>query len=100
MGRDLCPAFGNGKGGLFWASFRLVTPLLVGQLRKGPYLLGERFTAADILWGTALRWIILFKLVPELPEISSYVARVAARPSFAEVSARDAELAARHASAA
>ena len=24
------------------------------QLAKGPYLLGERMTAADVLWGTAL----------------------------------------------
>ena len=73
---------------------------LVGQLRQGPWLLGERFTAADVLWGTALKWTTSFKLVPELPEIMSYVARVAARPAVALVDARDAELAARHASAA
>src|SRR5215831_10267401 len=29
---------------------------LVDQLAKGPYLLGERFCAADVLWGTALTW--------------------------------------------
>lgn len=72
---------------------------LVRQLRKGPYLLGERFTAADILWGSALRWTTGFKLVPELPEITSYIERVVTRPSFAAVAARDAELAALHASA-
>jgi glutathione S-transferase len=27
---------------------------VVGQLGNGPYMLGERFTAVDILWGTAL----------------------------------------------
>ena len=39
------------------------------QLAKGPYLLGERFTAADVLWGGALTWTTMFKLVPELPVI-------------------------------
>jgi len=34
------------------------------QLAKGPYLLGERMTAADVLWGTALAWTTMFKLVP------------------------------------
>jgi len=51
------------------------------QLRAGPWLLGERFSAADILWGTALGWITAFKLVPALPEIADYMARVNARPA-------------------
>jgi glutathione S-transferase len=73
---------------------------LAGALRTGPYLLGERFCAADILWGSALRWTMHFKLVPELPELVSYVERVTSRPAFATVAARDAELAARHAAEA
>lgn len=67
---------------------------LVGQLAKGSYLLGERFSAADVLWGTALGWTTMFKLVPELPEIMSYVQRIGARPAAARVRAKDAELAA------
>lgn len=69
---------------------------LVEALRKGPYLLGERFSAADILWGTALQWMTQFKLIPELPEIAAYVARICSRPSFARVMADDAQLAAAH----
>jgi glutathione S-transferase len=67
---------------------------LTDQLAKGPYILGERFTAADVLWGTALTWITKFKLVPELPVIMAYIGRVNARPSVAKVRAKDAELAA------
>jgi glutathione S-transferase len=73
---------------------------VVNQLRTGPYLLGETFTAADILWGTALKWMTGFKVVPELPEIVAYVDRVCSRPAFALVSERDAKLAAEHAKAA
>jgi glutathione S-transferase len=67
---------------------------LTQQLRAGPYLLGERFCAADVLWGTALGWTTAFKLVPELPEIMDYIARVGSRPAAQRASALDAELAA------
>ncbi len=73
---------------------------LLGQLRKGPYLLGDRFSAADVLWGTALTWTTAFKMVPELPEITDYVARWNSRPSVARVKAKDAALAAQHEAAA
>jgi len=67
---------------------------LTQQLRSGPYLLGERFSAVDVLWGTALKWTTAFKLVPELPEIMAYIERVNARPAAKKASADDAELAA------
>jgi glutathione S-transferase len=67
---------------------------LTRQLRAGPYLLGERFSAADILWAHALGWTTAFKLVPELPEVMDYIARLHARPAFQRVTAMDAELAA------
>ena len=67
---------------------------LTDQLAKGPYLLGDKFSAADVLWGTALTWTTAFKLVPELLVIKAYVDRVNARPSVAWARAKDAELAA------
>jgi glutathione S-transferase len=73
---------------------------LVDQLRKGPYILGERFSAADLLWGLSLRWMTGFKIVEELPEIMAYVGRIASRPSFARVTELDAKLSAEQAAAA
>jgi glutathione S-transferase len=73
---------------------------LTDQLAKGPYLLGDRMTAADVLWGTALAWTTAFKIVPELPVIMDYVKRVGARPSVAKVKAEDARLSAEHETAA
>jgi len=73
---------------------------LTDQLAKGPYLLGDRMTAADVLWGTALAWTTQFKLVPELPVIMDYVKRLSARPSAAKVKADDARLSAEHEAAA
>lgn len=65
---------------------------LTDQLEKGPWLLGDTFSAADVLWGTALNWTTLFKLVPELPVIRAYVDRVLVRPAMRRAAAKDAEL--------
>ena len=67
---------------------------LLGQLARGPYLLGERFTAADVLWGNALHWMTLFKLLPELPVVTAYVERVMHRPAIVRAGEKDAALAA------
>ena len=76
-----------------YGDFDTMLRTLVTQLAHGPWLLGDRFTAADVLWGTALAWTTGFKLVPELPEIVAYRDRVNARPAVARVKAKDAELA-------
>lgn len=79
-----------------YGDFDTMLRTLVAQLKKGPYLLGDRFSAADMLWVTSLTWITAFKLVPELPEIMEYIGRLNGRPSIVKVTARDAELAAAH----
>ena len=73
---------------------------VVDQLDRGSYLLGERFSAADILWGVALNWTTMFGLVPEHPVLRAYIDRITARPAYRKVTARDAELVAEHEAAA
>lgn len=64
------------------------------QLALGSYLLGERFTAADVLWGIALDRMTAFKLMPETPQIRVYIDRVLARPAMRRAATKDAEWAA------
>ena len=87
MKREPAPAATSPYG-----TYDTMLKTLTDQLAKGPYLLGERFTAADVLWGTALRWTTMFKLVPEMPVIADYIARVVARPAFARAAKIDADL--------
>lgn len=77
-----------------YGNFDDVFNTLVGQLSKGPYMLGERFTALDVLWGGALGWMTAFDLLPKRQEITDYVARVQGRPAAVEVQRRDDEMAA------
>lgn len=77
-----------------YGDFDTMLTTLNDQLRKGPWMLGEQFTAADVLWGVALHWTTGFKLIPETPEIKAYVERVYSRPAIQRANAKDAEYAA------
>jgi len=77
-----------------YGDFDTMFKTLTDQLGKGQYLLGDKFTAVDVLWGTALTWITRYQLVPALPVIQTYIDRVNARPSVARARAKDADLAA------
>jgi glutathione S-transferase len=83
-----------------YGDFASVMALINAQLSSGPYLLGPSFTAADVLWATALRWTIGFGLVPASPDIAAYIERVTSRPAFARVDATDAQLLKVHEAAA
>jgi glutathione S-transferase len=47
-----------------------------------PYLVGGRFTAADVLVGSMLVWAQAMELLDRHPRLAEYAARVAARPAF------------------
>jgi len=83
-----------------YASYDSLIDLLEETLKKGPYLLGDRFTAADLLWGIALRWTTMFGLVETRPVFQAYMERIGNRESLQKVSAEDAEMVAEHEAAA
>jgi glutathione S-transferase len=83
------------RGSSPYGDFDTMLGTVTKQLAKGPWLLGETFTAADVLWGMGLSWTMGFKLVPELPELKAYTERFNARPAVARARAKDAELAAK-----
>jgi glutathione S-transferase len=77
-----------------YGDFDTMLKTLNDQLAKGPYILGDKFTAADVLWGIALKWTTGFKLVPPSPQMEAYIARVNSRPAIVRSAAKDDELAA------
>lgn len=62
-------------------NYEAVIKTLTDQLAKGRYLLGDRFTALDVLWGTALDWTTDLKLIPNTSLIRAYIDRINARPT-------------------
>ena len=67
-------------------------------LAKGPYLLGDAYSAVDLLVQSPYAWFT--QMLPDDPVIQAWVARCAARPSVARTFASDAALMAGQAAAA
>jgi len=66
-----------------WGDAERVIEVLDGALQKGPWLLGEKFTAADIVIGSTMNFAVrLFKMIPARPSFDAYIARCMARPAF------------------
>jgi glutathione S-transferase len=60
-----------------------VFDVLDAALGKGPWVLGETFSAADIMIGSSLNFAVrLFKMVPARPSFDRYIDACAARPAF------------------
>jgi glutathione S-transferase len=66
-----------------WGDAQRVIDVLDNALQKGPWLLGENFSAADIAIGSGLNFAVrLFKMIPARPSFDAYIARCMARPAF------------------
>jgi len=74
--------------------FDTVMTALANAVTKGPYLMGEQFTAADVVIGSGLRWGMMFNLLPKRAEFVDYVGRLEQRPALQRATALDQELAA------
>jgi glutathione S-transferase len=73
-----------------WGDFDRVMGVMDAGLEQGPWILGEHFSAADVTLGSALRWGLLFGMIPSTPLRAGYVARCEARPAFQRALAIDA----------
>jgi len=71
-----------------FGTFEEIEAIISHQLESTPYMLGDDFSAADILYGSA---IMYFKgtLFPARKHYDDYVARLAQRPAFIRAQARD-----------
>jgi glutathione S-transferase len=77
-----------------YGDFDAALGVVAAALAGGPYLLGDQFTAADVVIGAGLQWGMMTKTVPERPEIVRYAERLRARPASQRAFAKDTELAA------
>ena len=74
-----------------WGSYDRVFSVLEQALANGTWLLGESFSAADVMIGSDLFFgIELFKIVDERPAFRAYLDRCLARPALQRALAIDA----------
>lgn len=75
-----------------WGSFEKTMGVIESAVTPGPWLLGERFTMADVALGSGL-WFGLtaLKVIDGYPGIAAYVDRCMARPAFQRTMQTDSE---------
>ncbi len=76
-----------------YGDFDTVMEVISGAVSQGDYLLGDRFSAADVVLGSTLRYGMMFGAIPKQPEFEAYAARLAARPALQRADARNQEIA-------
>ena len=70
--------------------YQQATDRLIEALWDGPWLMGERFTLADVMVGSALGWAR--QHLPDSPVFDRYLERLAQRPARLRAEARDGEV--------
>jgi glutathione S-transferase len=64
-----------------WTDFETVEDVIEGELGDGAYLLGDWFTAADVMIGSMLVWKRMWGGPPGRPKLEAYVDRLLERPA-------------------
>ncbi len=70
------------RGTAGWVKVDEVMDFVNATLAKGPYLLGDRFSAVDILVATTFKMFLGSPLLEKTDPLDAYVGRVMARPRF------------------
>jgi glutathione S-transferase len=63
-------------------------------VKDGPYLLGETFSAADVVFGSGILFGMMFGLLPERPEFLAYGEHLKKRPAYQRAKSKDEGIAA------
>ena len=72
-----------------------VAKVLEQAVTPGPFILGERFSAADVYVGSQIGWGLMMKTLEPLPAFRAYMGGLAQRPAFKRFNAQSDELAAK-----
>ena len=72
-----------------WVPLQEAMAVVVQTLSRGPYMLGERFSAADVLYGTMFKMFAQSPVLLKSAAIDEYVKRVVVRAAFARAQLRD-----------
>jgi len=77
------------RGTAGWVAVEEAMPAVIRILSAGPYMLGERFSAVDVLYGTTFAMFAQGPLMAKSAVVEEYVQRIVSRPAFARAQARE-----------
>ena len=75
------------RGTAGWVALEEAMDAVVARLSQGPYLLGDEFSAADVLYGTTFAMFGQSPMLPKSTVVEDYVKRIVGRPAYARAQA-------------
>ena len=78
---------------LGYGSYEDTLSALESAVTPGPFILGERFSAADVYIGSQIGWGLMTKGLSARPAFVAYASRLGERPAFKRMTAQNEELA-------
>ena len=72
----------SNRGRSGWGDFELMIETLESGLKKRTWILGKKFTAADVMVGSSAVFMRMFDMLPESTTISTYANRCLERPAY------------------
>ncbi|MGP9818775.1 glutathione S-transferase family protein [Salinarimonas sp. NSM] len=72
-----------------YGSFERMLDALEGAVAAGPFILGERFSAVDVLLGAQVGWGLTFGTLEKRPAFEAYAERTMGRPAARRAQAID-----------
>jgi len=79
-------------GVIGYGSYEDTLAALEKAVTPGPFILGDRFSAADVYVGSQIGWGLMTKSLEPRPAFVEYMGRVSARPAFQRTIAKNEEL--------
>ena len=73
-----------------WGTYQSVIASMESAIAGRSYVLGDRFSMADCIFGGAIRYLLRFKVLEATPTFTAYAERLAARPAAQRADARNA----------
>jgi glutathione S-transferase len=79
-----------------WGTIESMMATIESVVAGRDYVLGERFSMADMIFGGTVSYMVRFKTIEPSPAVAAYIERLQARPTLQRAEARNAAIAKEH----
>ena len=76
-----------------WGDMESVVRSVDAAIGDGPWILGDTFSMADMIFGGTVRWMVRFGMLASNPKVDAYIDRLNNRPASIEAKAINAKIA-------
>ncbi len=79
-----------------WGDYDAMLRTMESALSGRDFVLGDRFSMADVIFGGTIRFMLRFKMLEPKPAFAAYSERLAARPALQRAEAKNLAIAKEH----